>query len=63
MAVLEVRAEELRPVLSGEPGSGDERGDEEDGEDDPYELVHYVKNCTPLVQRALEAKDPPQDRE
>jgi hypothetical protein len=34
MAVLEVRAEELRPVLGGQPGSCDDRRDEEDGEDD-----------------------------
>ena len=31
MAVLEVRAKELGPVLSGKPGRGDQRGDEEDG--------------------------------
>jgi hypothetical protein len=34
MPVPEVRPEELGPVLSREPGSDDDRGDEQHGEDD-----------------------------
>jgi hypothetical protein len=42
MALLEVRTKELGPVLSGEPGCGEERGDEQHSKDDAYEFVRHV---------------------
>jgi hypothetical protein len=36
MARLEVRPEELGPVLSGEPRGGDDGGDQQHSEDDAH---------------------------